>query len=281
MKIAILTDSTCNLTKEFKEKHENLFVVPLGISIDEATYRDQVDITSKEVYDSLDNHKVKSSLPSASDIYNTIDDIIAKGYDKLFVITISSGLSGTYNAVRLITEEYDQIDITLYDSKVLAMGLGFMVMEAIRLIDKGMELVNVIEKLNVLRYENMTTVYTLNTLKYLREGGRIGKVEGTIGDILRIKPIISVNDDGVYFTKAKARGNRRAISKSIEILKERYQDQKINVAVHYGNDLEKAQMFLERLKATLNIHKGTIVELTPVLGIHTGPGLIAAIAYTV
>lgn len=280
MKTAILTDSSCNLTNDFIKKYDNLYVVPLEISIDNNTFKDQVNITADEVYESLDHHKVTSSLPTARDMHQKIDEIIGKGYERLLIITISSKLSGTYNAFRLVTEEYDQIEITLFDSRVLGMGLGFIVMRALKLIEEGMEVDNIIKELNKLRFEDMSTVYTIDTLKYLRAGGRIGKVEGTIADILRIKPLISVNDEGAYYTLAKARGNRRALSKIIESLKVKYQNNLINLVVQYGNDIEKAKMLLERLKASLNVQEGSLVKLTPVLGIHTGPGLMAVIAHS-
>ena len=280
MKIAILTDSSCNLTKEYLDLHKNLFVVPLGITVNNEQYKDQVDISSKEVYSKLDNNDVKSSLPSIGDITKKIEEIIELGYDKLFVITISSGLSGTYNSVRLAVEDID-FDITTFDSKTLAMGLGYVVKKAVKLLDKGVDIDDAIKLLNEFRYNKLLAVYTLNTLKYLRAGGRIGKVEGTIGDILKIKPIITVNDEGVYETISKGRGNRRALSKTIDIVVERFSNKKINLTVHYGNDIEKAKMLLERLSELLDVSEGELVELTPVLGIHTGPGLIAVIAHEV
>ncbi len=280
MKIAILTDSSCNLTKEYLSEHKNLFVVPLGITVDNEQFRDQVDISSKEVYSKLDTNDVKSSLPSIGDITKKIEEIIQLGYDKIFVISISSGLSGTYNAVRLAVEDID-FDITIFDSKTLAMGLGYVVKKAIKLLEKSIDLDDIIKLLIEFRFNKLFTVYTLNTLKYLRAGGRIGKVEGTIGDILKIKPIITVNDEGVYETLSKGRGNRRALSKTIDIVVERFTNKEINLTVHYGNDYEKAEMLLERLKELLNISESELVELTPVLGIHTGPGLIAVIAHEV
>ncbi len=277
MKTAVITDSGCNLTNEYISKTENLFVVPLGITIDDKHYRDQVDISSSEVYEQIDKSHIKSSLPSIGDITKQIEEVVAKGYDSIFFITISSGLSGTYNAVRLAVEDMDY-DITLYDTKTLSMAQGLLVQEAVKQIADGKTPKEAIEVLEDIRYKKLLAVYTIDTLKYLRAGGRIGKVEGTIGDILKIKPIITVNDDGVYETIEKARGNRRALSKTIDVLTKRYENKEMKIVVHYGNEYDKAVMLLERLKERLNVVESSIVELTPVLGIHTGPGLIAVIA---
>lgn len=280
MKTAIITDSGCNLTQEYIKSKENLFVIPLGITIDDKHYRDQVDISSSEVYAQIDQHHIKSSLPSIGDITKQVEEVVKMGYDTIFILTISSGLSGTYNAVRLSVEDMEY-NVYTYDTKTLSMAQGYVVKEALKLIEEGKTPEEAIEVLNDFRYNKLLAIYTIDTLKYLRAGGRIGKVEGTIGDILKIKPIITVNDDGVYETVEKARGNRRALSKSIDVVQKRFEDKLINITLHYGNDLDKAEMLLERLKERLNVNEAELVELTPVLGIHTGPGMIAVIAHEV
>ena len=113
MKTAIITDSSCNLTQEYIKSIPNLFIVPLGITVDDKHFRDQVDITSAEVYAKIDNHDIKSSLPSIGDVTTQIEEVIELGYDRIFILSISSGLSGTFNAVRLAVEDVD-FDITIF-----------------------------------------------------------------------------------------------------------------------------------------------------------------------
>ncbi len=281
MKVAIITDSSCNLPKEYINKVENLTIVPLSISINDQQYRDQVEISSAEVYSKIDTHTIKTSLPSLADITLAIEDAFEEGYEQVLFLTISSGLSGTFNAVRLAIEDMEG-DITVYDTKTLSMAQGFLVMDAVRLInEEGKTVEETITLLDDLRKNKLMASFTIDTLKYLRAGGRIGKVEGTIADILKIKPIIYVNEDGVYDTLAKARGSRRAISKTIEAMVDRFGDKKINLAIHYGDNLDKATMLLERLKERLNVQDSILIEITPVLGIHTGPSMIATIVQEV
>jgi len=280
MKTAILTDSTCNLSKEYLKENKHIFVLPLNINIDGITYLDQVEITSTEVYDKLDNHKVTTSLSSVGIVQEFVEKV-KRDYDEILIINISSGLSGTHNVFRIVAEDTKDVRLVLFDSKTLAMGLGFLVMEASNLIKEGHDLDEVVRRIEDIRFNKMITIFSIDTLKYLREGGRIGKVEGTIADILRIKPVISVNDDGVYFTRAKARGNNKAISKIIDVLKEKYQDKKVKLSIHYGNNLEKAENLLKRLKEVINVVDGFISKVTPVLGVHTGPGIIGVVAYEV
>lgn len=281
MKTAIISDSSSNLPKEYLDNNDNLYIAPLTVSIDGKMYKDQIDISSTEVYDKLNNSVVQSSLPLPQDMNAIITEVKNKGYDRAIIITISSGLSGTNNAFRVVCDEHKDMDITLYDSKTLSMALGFIVMEAVSLAKVNMPTEDIITKLNTLRYDNMLCLYTISTLKHLTKGGRIGKVEGTIGDVLRIKPIISVNDDGIYFTVSKNRGYQRSIMKLVDLIIKKFEGKKVNIAIHYGDDLERAEALLEKLSKSVIINNSYVEKLTPVLGMHTGPGMFAIIAHEV
>jgi len=246
MKIAILTDSASNLSKDYVSKHQNLFVIPLMIVIDGKNFRDQKEISATEVYEKLDTHTITTSLPSQDDLFQMIEDIKKKGFTDLLAINLSSGLSGTFNAFRLSFQEVKGINITHYDSKTLGGGLAFIIQEAISFIKKGKMINEIIKELDRIRYQDSLAIYTINTLKYLKRGGRIGKVEGTIGDILHIKPVITVNDEGVYVTLSKGFGLQRSLIKMKDILVEKFGQDEIDLIVHYGNDLEKAEELAER-----------------------------------
>ncbi|MFA5471864.1 MAG: DegV family protein [Acholeplasmataceae bacterium] len=281
MKIAILTDSGSNLSKAFIDQHKNLFVIPLMIIMDGKSYRDQIEISAEEIYSQIDEKTITTSLPEMSDLKDVIDKIKKDGYTDLLVINISSGLSGTYNAFRVELESVEGINVKQYDTKTLGGAQGYLVEEALELVNKGQTVNDVIKALDKQRYEDSVAYYTINTLKYLRRGGRIGKVEGTIGDILHIKPVITVNDDGVYVTSAKAFGLKRSLLNMKNLLTEKFQQLKIDLTIHFGNDKEKAIELGETLKRVLNIRNLTISALTPVLGIHTGPEMFAYIARVV
>lgn len=278
MKIAILTDSASNLSAEYIKKHKNLYSIPLMIMIDGQGFRDQVELSAEKVYDQIDTHNISTSLPKTEDLVATLEKIKKEGYTDVIVINISSGLSGTFNAFRLGFEHVEGLKITHYDSKTLGMGLGFLVDYALELVESKTPIKKIIENLDTLRYKDSAAIYTINTLKYLRKGGRIGKVEGTIGDILRIKPVITVNDEGVYITLSKAFGMKRSLISMRKILVEQFGSDLIDLVVHYGNDPDQALELGEKMKAHLNIRSVTISQLTPVLGVHTGPDMVAYIA---
>jgi len=278
MKIAVLTDSAANLSMDFIEKHKNLFVVPLVISVNGEEFRDQLEITATEIYEQLDHKKIRTSLPMPSDLDKTLSTIIKEGYTHVLVINISSGLSGTYNSFRVALKDVKEIQWHQFDTLTLGGGEGFIVEYALELIDKGVTFDEIPALLQTLRVDDSIAIYTINTLKYLKEGGRIGKVEGTIGNLLRIKPVITVNEAGEYITLSKAFGLKRSLLNMKNILKDKFGDDPIDLIIHFGNNEELAKELGEKLKLALNIKSLRLMMLTPVLGVHTGPDMIAYVA---
>lgn len=277
MKIAVITDSGANLEVEYINKMKNLFVVPLMIVIDGKTFRDQIEITSSEVYEKLDTNHVSTSLPDKLDILNSIEQVKAGAYDHVFVISISSGLSGTYNQFRLALLD-SKLSYTHIDTRTLGYQEAFIVKRALELIEAGHSVKEIEEALHKLRKDDSLAMYTINTLKYLKKGGRIGKVEGTIGELLRIKPVITVNDEGVYVTLSKGIGISRSLITMKDILVDKFKEDLIDLTIHYGSNLEKATQLGQTLQKSLNVRNLHISELTPVLGIHTGPDMFAYVA---
>lgn len=278
MKIAVITDSGSNLNQAFVEKHTNLQVIPLMIVRDGAQFRDQIDITAEQIYQELDQKIFSTSLPPMSALETAIENVKKDGYTDVLVINISSGLSGTFNAFRLTLHEVKGIEVHQYDTKTLGAGQGYLVELALDLIEAGKTPAEIIKALEKCRLEDSLAIYTINTLKYLKKGGRIGKVEGTIGDLLHIKPVITVNNDGVYVTLSKAIGMQRSLLNMKELMVKKFGDALVDLTVHYGDDLEKASQLGHMMSKTLNVRNLNISALTPVLGIHTGPQMFAFVA---
>jgi len=275
MKIAVITDSSSNLDMGYIKAQSNLEMTPLMISYDGKFYRDLVEVDYETVYKKLDETKVTTSLPSLEDFEKAINKFKKAGYTDIIVITISSGLSGTFNGFNNIAQEHDDINIHMYDSKTLSMALGYLVKKAIQSIEEGKSVSRIIADLNQLRYEDSMALFTVETLKYLRQGGRIGKVEGTIGELLRVKPVIYVSDEGVYETLTKGFGISRALNSMRTAIKEKFHDQPVDVTIHYGTNLEKAENLKTKIEFDLNVKGIDVIQLTPVLGIHTGPEMFA------
>ncbi|MGL5352804.1 MAG: DegV family protein [Clostridium sp.] len=271
-KIALLTDSGCDLSLQTLNEN-NIYMLPLNIIYSYGEFEDKVSITPEEVYDNLEKEIPKTSLPSTQKINSILDNLVTEGYTHVIVVAISSGLSGTSNAIRLALEDYPNLTSHVYDSKILAYPEGMIVLEVAKAIKEVKAFDEIISTLPSIR-EKISGYFTLNTLEYLKKGGRIGKVAGTIGEMLNLKPIIGVNDDGVYHTVCKARGRKQALSKLTDILKEHLSKCKCVVYVLQGGATKEAAEYLESIKSLENIIEIGIASISPALGVHTGPGLI-------
>lgn len=274
-KIALITDSSSDLTKEIMDKY-NIKSAPFRIIYSDNEYEDRVSITPEEVYSKLAKEIPTTSLPNISRIEGILNKIEAEGYTHVIAINISSGLSGTSNSIRLILEDHPNLVSYVFDSKTLSMGQGAIVIEAAKLIESGKSFEDIILSLPNFR-KNVHVYFTLNTLEYLKKGGRIGKVAGTIGEILNLKPLIYVSDEGVYVTHSKLRGRKQALSKLNEVLDEYLLKSKCNVWIISGDAKEDSNLILNLLKDNPQINKVEITILGPALGVHTGPGLIGFI----
>lgn len=276
-KTAIITDSSCDLSDEQLATH-GIHMISLRIVCQNAEYRDRVELSQEELYEILKTELPKTSLPLPEDVSTLYDRLAAEGVTDVVHISISSGLSGTYNMLRMIAEDYKgRMNIRVVDSGTLSLGLGTMVLAVAEALEAGATPEEAIEKAKSVR-KSQLSVFVIRTLEFLRKGGRIGLVEGVMGSLLNIKPIIFVNDDGVYQTLAKARGYKSAVETMVQEAVSRFGQARLNLAVVHGQALEDAQDLLERLKLSLNIQTSTIRPVSPVLAVHTGPGLLGIVA---
>lgn len=277
-KTVIVTDSSCDLSDEQLERYGIRFI-SLRIVCQNAEYRDRVEISEDELYSLLEKELPKTSLPLPEDVATLYDTLEKEGVTDVLHFSISSGLSGTYNMVRMLTEDYQgRMNIRVVDSKTLSTGLGMMVLAAAEALEKGAtpdEAVEVAQKVR----STQLGMFVIRTLEFLRKGGRIGLVEGMVGSLLQIKPIIYVNDDGVYQTLAKARGYKGALDAMLAEAKRKFGDAKIRLSVVNGRAQEDAEKLLERIREEMDVAEGAfIAKVSPVLAIHTGLGLVGIVA---
>jgi EDD domain protein, DegV family len=274
-KIALLVDSGTDVPMEYRKKY-GIYWLPLLINYSDRQYLDGVDIDPTEMYERLPVEIPKTSLPNHGMVSEMFDRIRADGYEKVLAVTISSGLSGTHNMIRVTAEEYEGLDIHVVDTKNISIGAGLIAIRAAQMInDENMEWEELIEKIQ-LEVPKAKVFFCLDTLKYLQKGGRIGLVSAMLGMSLSIKPIISCNEDGVYYTAAKAIGRARSIQKVIDLAREfAMQAERSELAVMNGSAPEDGMN--TRKKAEALISNGTVTvtgQIGVAMGIHTGPGLI-------
>lgn len=274
-RVALVTDSACDLLDEQLAQYD-IRIVPLRISTSQGDFRDRLEISAEQLYTILEHEIPKTSLPLPEDVSTMYRQLREEGATRVLHLTISGGLSGTYNMVNVIAGETEGLKVDVFDTRTLSCGLGLLVLEAADCLARGMSVESVIERLSKVR-KHQLGAFVIRTLEFLRKGGRIGLVEGVVGSLLQIKPVIFVNDDGVYATLAKARGFSRALSTMQEEFFRRFQGRKIRVAVVHGNAETDARSLLELFREKLDVITGFISPVSPALAIHTGPGLVGAI----
>lgn len=273
-KIGVICDTTSDLRPEILEEL-NIDLLPLQVSYSFKHFRDRIDITPDYVYDHLDEEIPTSSLPLTSDIMELLDKKKNEGYTHLIIVTISSNLSGTYNAVKNTLEEYkDDFVIELIDSKQISMSMAFSVIEAAKIVKEENNFEKAIERAKYI-LERSRGFFTVEDLKYLKKGGRIGSFEGTIGTLLDIKPIIGVDENGYYYPAAKVRGRKKSLNTITNIAYELIKDKKrVMFSIIHGRAEEEAFKAFEVLDSLGNAFYKDITVNGPLMAGHAGPGTL-------
>jgi len=190
-KIGIITDCTCDLTKEMYEKY-NIEVLPLYVVMRGKTYQDGIDITTEEMYKLVDKY---NELPKTSNVspakFEEFFKYYLEKYESIIYYGIGSDLSGTYQDAKIAASEFDENKVFIGDSKNLSTGIGLLILKAAKYRDEGYSAKEIFEKVNEL-VPRVRTQFAINTLKYLHMGGRCSGVSKILGTALKLKPIIKV-----------------------------------------------------------------------------------------
>lgn len=273
-KIALLVDSGTDTPQELLDQ-EHVFMIPLKIIYRNREYTDKVDITADEILARLPVEVPSTSLPEGEQILAIFDQIYQAGYEKVLAITISSGLSGTYNAVRLLAEQYEKLETFVLDTKNIGIGAGLQAIRANELMEAGIQWQELVAKLEK-EVPNNKVFFNVATLEYLKKGGRIGLVSAVIGSALKIQPIISCNEEGVYYTVGKARNRKKGLEKTIKFVKDFVGSHSVfRLAVAHGDALADAEWVrMQLLEQFPQVKEILFGEISPALVVHTGPGLL-------
>jgi len=279
-KVAIVTDSTAYIPKELLSEF-HLEIAPLQLIWGEEQFRDGVDIQPVQFYEKLKDAEVMPSTSQATpgafkEIYK---ELASKGYD-IFSIHISSKLSGTLDSAQQAKDMLELENIELFDSLTSGMALGFQVLTVARAAANGASLKDCVKIAEKAR-EKTGILFAVKTLEFLHRGGRIGGAQAFLGTMLNLKPILEVRD-GKIEAAGKVRTMNKAVDKVIEIMKSKVGEQTpIRIAIQHANALEEAKVLLEKVNQSFpngDIIEAVIADVSPVIGTHTGPGVVG-IAY--
>lgn len=235
------------------------------------------DISPDEFYDRLESMRprIPSTAQPSSGVFANIYQKIAETAH-VISIHVSSGLSGTINSARVGAEQIKENVVNVVDSMTLSGGERFQVIAAAYAARKNWDLKSILTRLDLIR-QNTEVIYTLETLEYLARGGRIGRVQALLGSVMKIKPIIHVDkSDGKYSTIGKSRTISSAMDVIADHLHEEYKEQDLWVSIMHGKFADGAKLLADKLGQKLNIGKLEILRISPVLGVHTGSGIVGA-----
>lgn len=273
MKTAILIDSGCDVSDELARTH-HMKVMRLHIIYPEKDYIDGTDITAETVYQRFPREIPITSTPSPQDVREMLDEIKSEGYTHVLAFCISSGLSGTFNTVGCALEEDTDLTSFVLDTRSISFGAGILAVWAAMQLEEGRTFDELKEILPG-KVKDSKVFYYMDTLTYLRKGGRIGLVTSVVGSMLNIKPIISCNGDGVYYTAAKIRGAKQGLTRLLEEAGKFAGNGPCLTALLNGQGQDAADALRPRL--TTGIPNGTLImekAITASLAVHTGPGLV-------
>ncbi|WP_061776678.1 DegV family protein [Levilactobacillus senmaizukei] len=272
-KIAILVDSCSDVPAEVVEAAD-MALMPMNVIFRDRVYEDRVTITPTAFYERQAKEPATTASPTGKRIVEALEQIQQSGYTHVIAICISAKLSGTYQETRLLAED-SPLTVHVINTCSVGIGSGFAAIYAAQLRAEGKSFDDIVQEVERVTAQTKVFFY-VPSLKYLQAGGRIGKVAGMAGTLLNVKPIISCDPEGVYYPIAKVRGEKRTLTKLLQLVDGAIGSAKrVNVAVCDGVNPELREAVLKRLQAA---HPGVLQwysgDVSPALGVHTGPGLI-------
>jgi len=278
-KVRIITDSVAQVPGHLAQEL-GIQVVPFVVTIRETSYEDGIDIQPEALYKRMRLEKVipKTSAPSPARYIQAMETVIQQGASSILFVALSSNLSGSFNTVSMLAEtvreNHPGVSIELFDTKSAAIAEGYIAIQAAQEARKGMDLPGVLRVAQETS-KRVGIVVSFDSLEYLALGGRIGKAAYLLGNLIDIKPIIALDSEGFVEPIGKVRGNQRAFEAIIEYVEKMTAGcHKLSLAIMDADAQDRADelkhLAIERLKPNEVIN----TTITPVMGAHTGPGLV-------
>lgn len=272
MKIAFITDSGTGKDVAALAK-EGIYSVPLQVSYDNQNFHDLEELSLDQVYALMKEGKMlTTSLPSLGKLDDLCQSLKAVGYDTIFAVPICSGLSGTINAMRMSAEEAG-LAFHYIDCHVTAVVQEYLIKQAKRLSDEGNDIEAIKQSLQVV-IDSTNTLLLPDDLQHLKRGGRLTPLAAALGGLLKIKPILQINQstNGKIDVVDKVRTMHKAMDKAIEIMKTEGVGAGYDITVAHADDEEEAIILQDKLQAAFPDADHHMIKLVSVVGAHTGRG---------
>ncbi len=278
--IAVVTDSTASLTAETAAER-GITVVPLRVVLGTTPYDEGVvgSVSPEMLAEALrEKTPVSTSRPNPEEMLRTYESLAAQGTEEIVAIHLSGELSGTFESAQLAASRAS-LRVTVVDSRQVGMGTGFAVLAAADALDAGADAVEAAQAARR-RAESTTSLFYVDTLEYLRRGGRIGAVGAFVGSALAVKPILTL-EDGRVVPFERVRTAARALSRLEELAVQAAGEAPVDLAVSHLASPQRAEDLArdvgERLSDSLEGRQVEVGEIGAVLGAHVGPGMVAVV----
>jgi len=273
-KIALVTDSVCDLPQEIIDEYQ-IHVIPFNLSFGESLFLDKVTITPDQFYTLLKTHREhpKTSQPLLKTVQNLFS-FLETHYESIIVMNISDKLSGAHKLSQEASSIVQNKKISVINSKHLSVSLGLVVLRVAEEISKGKphdEIVKLVEE-----WILKTKIFVdIQTLKYMVRGGRVSPMKGLIAKMLNLKPIVSLDPEGKGVASGKSFSRRGNMKKIMRMIKDMADKEKLlNCAIVHAQNLERAEMYAEKIKESIHRNPAYIVDISPVIGVHNGIGAV-------
>ncbi len=270
--VKLVTDSAANLPAPLAGQL-GIVVVPLTVIFGEDSYREGIEITDEQFYNLLQTSQElpRTSQPSPNDFAAVFRRLLDAGHEVL-CITLSKDLSGTYNSAVQAAAMFEGAPLTVVDSRYVSAGEALLVVAAARAIEAGANREQAAALVETLS-PRVLLLFTLDTLEYLKRGGRIGGASAFLGTMLRIKPVLQIRDGRVEpFDRVRRR--QRALERMAEAAADRFGGQPVWVGLAHAEAEEDFHLLRDLLKQRLNVEYMLETKVGPVVGTHGGPGVI-------
>lgn len=282
VKTAVVTDSTSYIDEQIRKEH-NIVMIPLSVIFGEESFKEEIEISPLEFYEKMRgvSELPKTSQPAVGEFASLYEQLKSEEYQDIVVITLSSKISGTYQAAQTAATMVEGVNVYVFDSEISCSAQAFYVLEAAKLARDGKSGEEIVEYLHQMKNRGVQAYFMVDDLTNLRLGGRLSGAQAFFGGLLQIKPVLEFKEGGIVpFEKIRTR--KKALSRLLELFAADVSaDDKANATVIHANRPEDAEKIKRELEEKYPNATISISYFGPVIGTHLGEGAIGLTWYKV
>lgn len=283
-KIKVVTDSVAQVPPKLAE-HHHIGIIPFSVTINDKSYLDGENISPTELYRRMRTEDIvpQTSHPSMGEYIQFFKKYLDKDAQAVLYLTLSGKLSGAFStatkAALRIEKEFPGKKVAVFDTRTATIAQGFIAIRAAQAVQSGADFAHVIKTAQE-EQSKVGFVAMLETLTYLARSGRVGKAAYLVGSLVQIKPVLTINNEGAVTPLVNLRGEKKCVGKLVDCMANTIGNRTpTQIAVMHADDIEKAEELSQQARERFNVEEIMFTDFTPVMGAHTGPGVLG-LGYT-